>query len=152
LREEALNLYVGYCQRLQWWEYFRLIRKLLFKLRKAVKKGNEHAGTKADLAQQKVIVKCICKVLDGFCVKEVPDAVELIEIEAAKKQEAGGKMTDFSKLIAELVASATIVEEEKDEIEGMEVSDHSDDEEEEPLKEEEKMLVDPVEPVHEITD
>ena len=61
-------------------------------------------------------------------------------------------MTDFSKLIAELVASATIVEEEKDEIEGMEVSDHSDDEEEEPLKEEEKMLVDPVEPVHEITD
>ena len=37
-------------------------------------------------------------------------------------------MTDFSKLIAQLVASATI-EEEKDEVEGMEESDMSEDEE-----------------------
>ena len=65
-----------------------------------MRRGNEVSGQKSDLAQQKVIVKCICKVLDGFCCKEVPDAVDLIELEAKKKEEKGGKMTDFSKLIA----------------------------------------------------
>jgi len=41
LLEDALNVYTSYARRLNWYEYFRLLRKLLFKLRRAVAKVNE---------------------------------------------------------------------------------------------------------------
>jgi hypothetical protein len=44
LLEDALNVYTSYASRLGWFEYFRLLRKLLFKLRRAVAKATDLAA------------------------------------------------------------------------------------------------------------
>ena len=60
---------------------------LLFKIEKATRKSTELAAVKSDLELEKVLTKCLCKVLEGFSQSEVvqiPDAVDLI---AQKTQE-----------------------------------------------------------------
>jgi hypothetical protein len=86
LLEDALNVYTSYASRLEWYEYFRLLRKLLFKLRQAVAKATDLAAQKQDAVAEKIITKCLCKVLEGFNCKggstgqvEVPDAIEELE-------------------------------------------------------------------------
>jgi hypothetical protein len=92
LIEGALNVYTTYAQRLRWFEYFRLLRKLLFKLRRAVFKSRELSAQKDDQIREKIIVKCICKILEGFECRggsngqtEIPDAVEELEKVAVTK-------------------------------------------------------------------
>jgi hypothetical protein len=56
--------------------------------------------------KEKIIVKCICKILEGFECKggsngqtEIPDAVKELE-KAAIEKKLKGKVNEFSKLIA----------------------------------------------------
>jgi len=52
-----------------------LVRKLLYKIEKATRKQNSVAAQKQDGQTEKVICKCLCKVLDGFNFPDVPDAI-----------------------------------------------------------------------------
>lgn len=81
LLEDALNVYQAYAKRLKWSDLFKLVKMLLYKIDKASRKTVEIAAVKSDFEQEKVLTKCLCKVLDGFAQSEVidiPDAVSLI--------------------------------------------------------------------------
>jgi len=75
-------VYVGYSRRLKWSEYFKLVRKLLFKIEKATRKSAEIAAVKKDGEVEKTVTKCLCKVLEGFNEECVPDAILTIEKKA----------------------------------------------------------------------
>lgn len=66
LLEDALNVYQSYAKRLKWSDLFRLVKMLLFKIEKATRKGTELSAVKSDLELEKVLTKCLCKVLEGF--------------------------------------------------------------------------------------
>ena len=48
LLDDALNVYVAYARRLKWNEYFRLVRKLLYKIEKAKRRASELSSEKGD--------------------------------------------------------------------------------------------------------
>lgn len=76
-----MNIYSAFASKLSWGEYYRLLKKLLFKLDKAKMRAKSvSAQGEPELEKEKIITKSICKVLEGFNFKEVPDAIEkLIE-------------------------------------------------------------------------
>ena len=89
LLEDALNVYVTYAKRLKWTECFKLIRKLLYKIEKATRRSQEVSAEKEDMAMEKTVTKCLCKVLDGLsqnAMIALPDAVEAI---AERAKQAG---------------------------------------------------------------
>ena len=66
LQEEALSVYTTYARRLNWSQYMALVRKLLYKIEKVTRKVASVAAQKEDQSAEKVVTKCLCKVLDGF--------------------------------------------------------------------------------------
>ena len=81
LLEDALNVYVSYSKRLRWTECFKLIRKLLFKIEKVTRRAAEVSAQKEDINMEKIVTKCLCKVLDGLSQNtliQLPDSVDLI--------------------------------------------------------------------------
>lgn len=73
-------MYQALAQTLKWSEYFKLLKGLLFKLgrltRKASLSGSDTYSDEDIAAQEKVVTKCICRVLNGFHFKEVPDVMD----------------------------------------------------------------------------
>ena len=75
--DEGLSIYSAYASKLSWGEYFKLLKKLLFKLDKAKMRAKSvSAQGEPELEKEKLITKAICKLLAGFNFKEVPDAIE----------------------------------------------------------------------------
>jgi hypothetical protein len=101
---------------------------LLFKIEKATRKGTELSAVKSDLEAEKVLTKCLCKVLEGFAQSEVlqiPDAVDLI---AQKQQEKG--QNEFSAYLADIIAKAKPAVSDKTEDHDMESEESGSESEE----------------------
>ena len=75
----ALEVFTAFAQQLSWSEYFKLLKKLLFRLQRARSKVNSvSTHGEPELEKEKIITRSICKVLAGFHFQEVPDAVDLM--------------------------------------------------------------------------
>lgn len=59
-------MYTVYAKTLKWGEYFKLTRKLLYKIDQAARRNAEVSAVKADFEMEKTLTKCLCKVLEGF--------------------------------------------------------------------------------------
>lgn len=83
--DEALNIYESLAKQLKWSDYYKLLKQLLYKLNKTTNKINYNSlsgGNKGEDGEQeteRIVTKCICKVLNGFHFEEVPDAIEKLE-------------------------------------------------------------------------
>lgn len=102
LVEEALNVYQSYAAKLRWSEVLKLIKKLLFKIDRATRRTTEESVVKSDYEHEKVLTKCLCKVLEGFAKSEtviVPDAVDELS-----KQALPSQRNELSSYLAKLVA------------------------------------------------
>jgi hypothetical protein len=108
-------VYTSYASRLPWGPYFSLVRKLLYKIEKAQRKVYSVAAQKQDSTQEKTITKCLCKVLDGFNIEGVPDAVDLIkgEIDGKWKQRKED-VVEYSDFLKDFVGDALDSEPESD--------------------------------------
>lgn len=77
--EEALNVYQAFAQTLKWPDYFRLLKNLLFKLNRILSKASfsqAEGHTDEDMSlQEKTVVKCICRVLNGFHFEGITDSL-----------------------------------------------------------------------------
>jgi hypothetical protein len=77
LLEDGFAIYKAFASQLTWGSYFRLLKKLLYKLQTAFNQVNSISAHGApELEREKLITKCICSVLSGFNFDDVPDAVE----------------------------------------------------------------------------
>ena len=76
--DEALNVYQALASSLKWSDYFKLLKTLLYKLNKAENKASLASGSDPELALEKIVTKCICKMLAGFHFNNVPDAIDLL--------------------------------------------------------------------------
>jgi len=131
LLEDALNVYQSYAKRLKWRDLFMLVKMLIYKIDKASKKSIEIAAVKSDLEHEKVLTKCLCKVLEGFAQSEViaiPDAVATITQKAATEAK---KPNEFSALLKEMVSRAKTADAKEEEDVDMEASDEEEESEEE---------------------
>jgi hypothetical protein len=76
--EEALAVYESLARTLVWPDYFRLLKSLLFKLNRVVAKQamakTENSLDEESQSQEKAVVKCICRVLNGFHFEGAEDA------------------------------------------------------------------------------
>mmetsp|Transcript_20805 Transcript_20805/g.32096 ORF Transcript_20805/g.32096 Transcript_20805/m.32096 type:complete len:98 (+) Transcript_20805:3014-3307(+) len=76
-----------YAQQLAWSDYFSLLKKLTFKLHKARNQANSvSAHGDPELQKERLVVKAICRVLDGFNFPGIPDAIETLLKTQAKKE------------------------------------------------------------------
>ena len=74
--EEALNVFTAFSRQLSWTEYYKLLKKLLYRLERALSKARAiSAFGQPELEKEKIITRSICKVLSGFHFDDVPDAV-----------------------------------------------------------------------------
>jgi len=114
LQEEALQVYTSYARKLNWGQYMALVRKLLYKIQKATRKGNSVSADKRDQNAEKVVTKCLCKVLDGFDFPEVPDAVSALEVIVEERfKQKKSEIVEYSDFLKEFVGdSLKEVEEE----------------------------------------
>jgi hypothetical protein len=92
--EEALNVFTAFARLLTWTEYYKLLKKLLYRLQRARSKVNSiSAYGQPELEKEKIITRSICKVLTGFHYDEVPDAINTMvaknEAIKAKANKAG---------------------------------------------------------------
>ena len=77
---------------------------------------------------EKTICKCLCKVLDGFNIPGVPDALSAIELQVQEKyHRKPNEVVEYSDFLKEFVGSSILDGEESEEISDHD-SDHSDDE------------------------
>lgn len=105
--DEGLAVYTAFARQLGWSEYYKLLKKLLFKLQLASAHSRSvSAQGEPELQKEKIITKAICKILDGFHFDEVQDVVEVIanqHEERMKRREASGEAklwnSDFSDLL-----------------------------------------------------
>lgn len=103
--DEGLAVYTSFSKLLPWGEYFKLLKKLLFKLQLASQHSRSvSAEGQPELQKEKIITKAICKVLEGFHFDEIQDVVHIIAAqheERQKKREGGHKLwnSDFSDLL-----------------------------------------------------
>jgi hypothetical protein len=72
-------VYTAYARQLSWSDYYKLLKKLLHKLKQA---GTQSRSVSAvgdpELLKEKIITKAICSVLAGFEFPDVGDAIELM--------------------------------------------------------------------------
>lgn len=77
--EEAMNVYQSLAQTLNWPDYFRLLKTLLFKLNRVTARQSlaktDNSVDEELISQEKVVVKCICRVLNGFHFDGIQDAL-----------------------------------------------------------------------------
>jgi len=87
---------------------------LLYKIQKASRKGNSVSADKRDQNAEKVVTKCLCKVLDGFDFPEVPDAVSALEVIVEERfKQKKSEIVEYSDFLKEFVGdSLKEVEEE----------------------------------------
>lgn len=79
---------------------------LLYKIEKATRKSVELSAVKSDKEQEKIVTKCLCKVLEGFAQSEqilIPDAVDLIAKKAASDEK---RPNEFSAFLQDIVNKA----------------------------------------------
>lgn len=113
LVEDALNVYQSYSSRLKWSELFKLVKSLIYKIEKASRKTTEESVVKSDYEHEKVLTKCLCKVLEGFAkstVINVPDAVDQIAQQAQTTN-----VNELSTFLAKIVSEAKQQPEQPDE-------------------------------------
>ncbi len=104
-----------------------LVRKLLYKIEKATRKGNSVSAEKNDQTAEKVVTKCLCKVLDGFDFPEVPDAVAALEMIVDERyKQKKTDIVEYSDFLKEFVGDSLKEVEE----EGEDVGSDSDSEKE----------------------
>ncbi|TNV87999.1 hypothetical protein FGO68_gene14880 [Halteria grandinella] len=79
--EEALNVYQSLSLTLPWPDYFRLLKTLLFKLNRVTARQSlaktDNSVDEDLLSQEKIVVKCICRVLNGFHFDGIQDALSV---------------------------------------------------------------------------
>lgn len=80
-----------------------LVRKLLYKIEKATRQQNGVAAQKENSNVEKVITKCLCKVLEGFNFPEVPDAVALLQKTAEETVAHKYEIVEYSDFLKEFV-------------------------------------------------
>lgn len=87
--------------------------------------------------KEKIIVKCICKVLEGFnCTggpqgtTTIPDAVEELE-KISLTQSKGRRVNEFSSLITQLIGEQKLKAEEENMADELDLDLNSDDSENE---------------------
>lgn len=80
-----------------------LVRKLLYKIEKATRQQNGVAAQKEDSQNEKVITKCLCKVLEGFNFPQVPDAVALLQKTAEDKVHYKYEVVEYSDFLKDFV-------------------------------------------------
>ena len=86
-----------------------LVRKLLYKIEKATRKQNSVAAQKQDGQNEKVICKCLCKVLDGFNFPDVPDAITLLQKTVEEKyHRKSTEIVEYSDFLKEFVGSSIL--------------------------------------------
>ena len=82
--DAALCVYEVHARQLKWTDYFKLLKQLLYKLQRVSNKMNFNSlsgggkGENGYKETERIITKCICKVLNGFHFEEVPDALDLM--------------------------------------------------------------------------
>ena len=70
-------MYKAYSSQLNWSSYFKLLKKLLFRLQFATTQAKSlSAYGQPELEKEKLITKAICSVLSGFHFDDVPDAIQ----------------------------------------------------------------------------
>ena len=77
---------------------FKLVKMLLYKIEKATRKSSELSAVKSDHEQEKIVTKCLCKVLEGFAQSDliiIPDAVDLIAKKAASDEKTPNEFSSF---------------------------------------------------------
>ena len=89
-----------------------MIRKFLYKIDRAQRLSLQHSAEKEDTEMEKIVTKCLCKVLEGLALNEnisLPDAIEIIERQAKEREMAHPERgrTEFSSLLDELVGKAS---------------------------------------------
>jgi hypothetical protein len=102
-----LAVYTSYARELPWADYFRLLKKLLFKLQLTRSQSRSvSAHGEPELQKEKIITKAICRILDGFHFDEIPDVVDLIAGQHEEKMKKRGQSgdvklwsSDFSDLL-----------------------------------------------------
>jgi hypothetical protein len=109
LQDEALQVYTTYASKLSWGNYMALVRKLLYKIEKATRKQNSVAAQKQDGQTEKVICKCVCKVLDGFNFPDVPDAITLLQKTVEEKyHRKSTEIVEYSDFLKEFIGSSIL--------------------------------------------
>ena len=114
LQEEALTVYTQYASKLSWGQYMSLVRKMLYKIEKAQSASNSVAAQKQDSLNEKVICKCLCKVLDGFNFAEVPDAVELLKKTVEEQVAHKYEVVEYSYFLRDMVGQTLDESDESD--------------------------------------
>lgn len=133
--DEGLSIYTSFSKQLTWGEYYKLLKKLLYKLQMA---GNSKRSVSArgepELQKEKIITKAICMVLEGFHFDEVKDVVETMEAnyqedKNLRTMNSEGKMwnNDFSDLLQKQIETEKV---EEKEIEEPEEEEKDEDDEE----------------------
>lgn len=75
--EEAMKAYEAVARQLKWADYYKLLKGLLYKLGK-FNSGMIGSDKEVDASdQEKRVMKCICRVLDGFNQADIKDALEM---------------------------------------------------------------------------
>ena len=81
-----------------------LVRKILYKIEKATIKGHSVSADKTDQSSEKIVTKCLCKLLDGFDFPEVPDAVASLEMIVEEKYKIRKQdVVEYSDFLKEFV-------------------------------------------------
>lgn len=82
-----------------------LVRKLLYKIEKATRLSNGVAAQKEDSQNEKVVTKCLCKVLEGFNFPQVPDAVALLQKTAEEQVNHKHEVVEYSDFLKKFVGT-----------------------------------------------
>lgn len=77
--DEALKIYETFASKLSWPEYFKLVKRYLFKLQRVDGQiGQVSSHGDPELQKEKLVTKVICKILNGFSFQAVPDAIDAL--------------------------------------------------------------------------
>ena len=127
--EDALNVYTAYSSQLSWPEYFKLLKLMVYRLQRARRQVNSiSTHGEPELEKEKIITKCICKVLAGFNQPEVPDALGAHLKDDDEIEEVKPADTWLTRTIKEALKEP-IVKEEVDEQESEHQESDADNEE-----------------------
>lgn len=104
--DSALEVYTAFARQLPWSEYFKLLKRLLYRLQRAsLRARSVSTHGEPELEKEKIVTRAICKVLAGFHYGEVPDAVDAVIAKSEDKKGASGagEQTLFGQSFAEVL-------------------------------------------------
>ena len=85
-----------------------LVRKLLYKIEKATRAQNGVAAQKNDSLVEKIVCKCLCKVLEGFNFPDVPDAVATLKHRAEEKVAHKFEVVEYSDFLKDMIGDSLL--------------------------------------------